>query len=312
MLLGYARGKVGSLVFARRKGVQITRAYNANPANPRTPAQINQRMKMYAPTNFYKKLRAKFFPFAFEDQKPNETPYNAFMRHNIAVSPWVSKPLASEYAPIPFRTVMSEGSLVAADFDVMASYGGYGESIRQDSYVALELSDAYENDTVAQVSLGLKEKYGLSEGDLVSFVGFRSVGLSVEGGNVLYDGVGAFRFYYQQFVIDSQSDESMREKYTSLVPLHNAQAPTGPSSRLGLQIGNAEDMDVDSSVSLGGCVIFSHRDGSTVRVSSAVMELNDFAANRILSTMLSQTFREEAANTYLVSDADYLNPDKEI
>lgn len=43
MLLGQARGRVGSVVFSRREGKQITRAYNPEPSNPQTRAQALQR-----------------------------------------------------------------------------------------------------------------------------------------------------------------------------------------------------------------------------------------------------------------------------
>lgn len=56
MLLGYARGKVGSLVFARRDGQQITRAYNANPANPRSTSQMSQRVLMATAIQAYRSM----------------------------------------------------------------------------------------------------------------------------------------------------------------------------------------------------------------------------------------------------------------
>ena len=43
MFLGQARGRVGSVAFSRRMGKQITRTYNAEPANPKTRAQALQR-----------------------------------------------------------------------------------------------------------------------------------------------------------------------------------------------------------------------------------------------------------------------------
>lgn len=43
MFLGQARGRVGSVVFSRRMGKQVTRTYNAEPANPKTRAQALQR-----------------------------------------------------------------------------------------------------------------------------------------------------------------------------------------------------------------------------------------------------------------------------
>ena len=66
MLLGYARGKVGSLVFARRAGQQITRAYNANPANPRSTGQMSQRMLMSTAIQAYK-FMSSICDHSFED-----------------------------------------------------------------------------------------------------------------------------------------------------------------------------------------------------------------------------------------------------
>lgn len=303
MLLGYARGKVGSLVFARRKGLQITRAYNANPANPKTPAQINQRMKMYAPTNLYKRIRSRFFPFAFEDQRPNETAYNAFMRHNINVSPWVSRQLASEYAPVPFRAVMSEGSLPAI-------YGnlGYIHSAQDDTrYNSFHVELTGEPDTVARASIGLMEKFpSLQLGDKVTFVAFLSEGLSVEDGDVLYDGVGAMTVKTAQLVLSSSDNTQVSDLGFGL---GWGSTPTqGAPSFLGIQFGAVQEKQ-----SLGGCIIVTRQDGNKVLVSSSVMELNDYAANTILSTMSGVLYRDEfAAPSYRVSEPDYLNPTKEI
>lgn len=43
LFLGHARGKVGSLVFSRQDGEQVTRALNTRPKNPKTDQQIVQR-----------------------------------------------------------------------------------------------------------------------------------------------------------------------------------------------------------------------------------------------------------------------------
>ena len=43
LFLGHARGKVGSLVFSRQDGEQVTRALNTRPKNPQTDQQIVQR-----------------------------------------------------------------------------------------------------------------------------------------------------------------------------------------------------------------------------------------------------------------------------
>ena len=43
LFLGHARGKVGSLVFSRQNGEQVTRELNTRPKNPQTDPQIVQR-----------------------------------------------------------------------------------------------------------------------------------------------------------------------------------------------------------------------------------------------------------------------------
>lgn len=57
MLLGYARGKVGDLVFSRQGGQQVTRARAAQVSNPRTTAQMIQRMIFGSVSFAYSMLR---------------------------------------------------------------------------------------------------------------------------------------------------------------------------------------------------------------------------------------------------------------
>lgn len=54
LFLGQARGKVGSVVFSRLNGVQITRAYNPSPKNPKTWAQATQRAAFASISQYYK------------------------------------------------------------------------------------------------------------------------------------------------------------------------------------------------------------------------------------------------------------------
>lgn len=54
LFLGQARGKVGSVVFSRLNGVQITRAYNPSPKNPKSWAQATQRAAFSSISQYYK------------------------------------------------------------------------------------------------------------------------------------------------------------------------------------------------------------------------------------------------------------------
>lgn len=91
MLLGYARGSVGDVTFYRSGGSQRARARNRKPNNPRSSSQMMQRAKFASAVKFYKRAVSNFFRFAYQDKKTNESDYNAFMRHNIAGAPLISK-----------------------------------------------------------------------------------------------------------------------------------------------------------------------------------------------------------------------------
>lgn len=113
MLLGYARGKVGSLVFARRLGQQVTRAYNANPKDAATLSQVTQRVKMANVINMYRATRS-LTNHSFEGATGGQTSYNLFVRYNLAnnkVS--LSKEAASFGACVVAPYVVSKGTLAA-------------------------------------------------------------------------------------------------------------------------------------------------------------------------------------------------------
>ena len=113
MLLGYARGKVGSLVFARRLGQQVTRAYNANPKDAATRSQVQQRVKMANVVNMYRATRS-LTNHSFEGATGGQTSYNLFIRYNLANSKVsLSKEAASFGACVVAPYVISKGTLAA-------------------------------------------------------------------------------------------------------------------------------------------------------------------------------------------------------
>lgn len=82
MLLGYARGKVGSLVFARRLGQQITRAYNAKPKDAATKSQVEQRVRIANVVAMYRAIKS-LANHSFEGAMGGQTSYNLFVQANL-------------------------------------------------------------------------------------------------------------------------------------------------------------------------------------------------------------------------------------
>ena len=82
MLLGYAQGKVGSMVFGRRNGQQITRPYNGAPRNPKARAQMSQRIKWPNLVNMWRLLKP-WVQMGMQDKKTSQSDYNSFVSKNI-------------------------------------------------------------------------------------------------------------------------------------------------------------------------------------------------------------------------------------
>ena len=111
MLLGYARGKVGDLVFARRLGQQTTRAYNSRPKDAKTRSQVTQRVKMANVIAMYRALK-NICDHSFESLNVGQTSYSAFVKANLTgnkVS--LTKEAASFGACVVAPYLISRGSL---------------------------------------------------------------------------------------------------------------------------------------------------------------------------------------------------------
>lgn len=112
MLLGYARGKVGSLVFTRRNGEQVTRPYNGKPKDAKTRSQVEQRSSI---TNIIRLYQAAptFFQKAFEGKKSNWSDYNALVSVNLKREPkiFLPKEIADSEGGVAAPYRITQGSL---------------------------------------------------------------------------------------------------------------------------------------------------------------------------------------------------------
>lgn len=104
-----ARGKVGDLVFYVRNGSQQTRVRNREPENPRSQSQMYQRVKLASVVGFYKR-QASFFRFALKKSQ-KESYYNAFVRYNINISPYLTREQAAAGVSVPAPYVIADGNM---------------------------------------------------------------------------------------------------------------------------------------------------------------------------------------------------------
>lgn len=82
MLLGHARGKVGSLVFSRQNGKQVTRAKAETVRNPQTEKQIVQRIILNTISQAYSRM-ASITDHSFEGKSNPSENMAAFMKRNM-------------------------------------------------------------------------------------------------------------------------------------------------------------------------------------------------------------------------------------
>lgn len=170
MFINKAAGKVGNLVLYKRNGEQVMRAYQSKVKNPRTLEQVMQRAKFANAVKFYKRAIKNFFPFAFEDQRANESAFNAFMRHNIALSPFLTKPMVDEGKfPAVGSWMLTQGSLNQPFADIQL---GKDESGKPLDYLRVNLLEGMklQKQTIGEFSQQLEEKGGFEEGDILTFV----------------------------------------------------------------------------------------------------------------------------------------------
>lgn len=303
LLLGYGRGKVGSLVFSRRKGEQIVRARNTAPANPRTNAQLTQRMKMYAPVKLYRQSMERFFKYAFS-LKERETIFNAFMRENIALAPWTSRELVTAQAPIPFPARMSSGGLGGFPVEILTSApvesfdnAALCPSSSGGSRILVNVRTDQEDLTIAQFSQAFLNKYPqFVEGDQITFVLVSTAGLSMEMGHVLYDDMSPFVFNYAKVVLDTNDTRELGSIGIGAYLYEDASTGVG--------IGSDAEFATDC---VGGCVIVTRAVGGKVDATTTTLGLNA-AANSIYNLMRTDSYRAKAAASYKASPDAYLNP----
>lgn len=157
-----ATGRIGNTVVSVTKGQRIERAYQPHVNNRRTNLQMIQRARFANCVKFYKRAYSNFFKFAYEDKRPSESDYNAFMRHNTnAKSSLLKKAQVNgTFIALGDEWVISAGIL--AEPSILNVRG-------QQPYLSLP-SLTTTGDTIGELSQALINDYSLINGDIVTVV----------------------------------------------------------------------------------------------------------------------------------------------
>lgn len=181
MFLGQARGRVGSVVFSRRMGKQITRTYNAEPANPKTRAQALQRAQFSTVIAASVGLK-EVINNSFDDVKNGQESVNKFVSLNL--SDLRARALDGDSAALEW--LVPKGQSFVQPQSWIISKGQLGQilpnisNIFGTSKIIQEGDDEYKAFTVAD----LKQRFFYEPGCQLTFV---TVQLTEDAdGNTIY------------------------------------------------------------------------------------------------------------------------------
>lgn len=240
-------GKLGETVLAVVKGEQVQRAYNPEPVNPRSKGQTGQRIIFSSAVKFYKSAIARQFKFAFEDKKQKESDYNAFMRHNTSKGMMITR---EQYLNKNFPSIgaymLSFGSLPQVQTD----------DPTDNTTFVINWGQSYETmNTCADLAKAFKNKYGLVDGDIITFVYITSPAEDIKEVEL-----NAPVWNASQILVGDSSDSRAIESLPAL------------SEWNGDTEGLAIDMDTDSCQ--GFAIILSRPTPAGLLVSTSELFLN--------------------------------------
>lgn len=108
---GNGRGKLGESVFYRAGGEQRNRAYIRKIKNPKTIAQMTQRILTLNPISMFKNLKPVISE-SFTERKANQSSYNKFVQDNSSDKKFfITKSMLEQNLCVPYGATIAKGSL---------------------------------------------------------------------------------------------------------------------------------------------------------------------------------------------------------
>ena len=134
MFWGQASGKLGEAVLYKANGQERSRAYVANPKNPKTRRQARQRLGFASLTQVYN-LVSSLVKFGFPNKKANQSGYNAFIAANIpATAGLISQSASEARLCYPYNVVFTKGDLM----DIQCGWNSVYRNVREPGDEAMD------------------------------------------------------------------------------------------------------------------------------------------------------------------------------
>lgn len=285
MLLGHARGKVGSLVFSRSNGQQIVRARAEVVKNPQTESQMIQRILLNTIAQAYSKMSA-IVDHSFEGIPAGQKSMSYFMKKNLKNIRQTLADVGDLDAGKPY--VSPVGTNVFATNDYEVSRG----SLPVINPTAVN-ADVMKLAVAANTYKAVIDATGLQRGDQLTFL------ILDESPN------GTITFRYRRVILDPKEDDGADAPLTTaFVQDGDIVKPNPKNENVGLPIAfNANAIEVSAVTYLNAGAIIASRqkeDGTWMRSNSTLVICED--------GLLDGYSMQQALDMFNAGGIDTINP----
>lgn len=269
MLLGHARGKVGSLVFSRADGKQIVRSRAEVVKNPRTQSQMIQRIMLNTIAQAYSSMK-DIVDHSFQGLSEGQQSMSYFMQRNlnnlrtkVAAEIAAGKNLSEifEFSPLKSNKLAVNGYEIAKGTlpEILVSFDSQGNH----SVIFPVSANTYE---------GVASYYGLKRGDQLTFV------------QLVDDPTLGVKFLYSRVILDPRNTDGTEAEMSEAFILEgaiNKPSPRNEGVFQNLTFNNKEIIfNMAVGFTYGGTIIVSRKanDGTWMR-SNATIQLDATVAS---------------------------------
>lgn len=276
---GNAQGKLGETVFYRAGGQQRNRTYIKSFLNPKTRAQMTQRVKWPNVVAWWR-LFKPFIQMGMMDKPLGQSDYNHFMSLNLRQTPaYMTKDEANAGGSVLAVYSMTSGSLPAIVMN------GAAESSIVVGDVDLVTA------TIGDVSFAIiSNNPGFRIGDQITFI---CAAQTLGQGGLPKVVPAAFKF-----LLTAATDATL---FLDVVQKVGFATPALSNGNLGWEFSGTE------YVEYGSCAIHSRIENGQLQVSSATMEC-DFLVPDIQQGVTTGVTLDEAIASYGYTEPAYLSP----
>lgn len=270
MLLGHARGKVGSLVFSRANGTQVVRARAEVVKNPRTESQMIQRVFLNTVAQAYSNMKS-IVDHSFEGIAPGQASMSFFMQRNLDL---IRQRVAEEKSKGAMLSEIFEFSPLKSNYLAGNTYQIAKGTLPEIVAIVVDadgkMGMSLDNNTYAAIC----EKYGVQRGDQLTFVG------------IIENSLGKRSFQFVRVILDPRKEDGTEEDMDTAFIANGAIASPsdrneGEFSSLAFASDKVE-FGLGGTYLIGAAIIVSRKnvDGTWARSNASII-FNDVTSAQV-------------------------------